>query len=345
VQILFWPIHGGYTDAFVRGEHEYLLPVRSVRPGEDDGVGGWGWERARPVALDALRGEDVDIVVLQRPEEIDLVESLTGRVPGRDLPAVYLEHNTPGPAAFTTRHPLADRRDIPIVHVTHFNRLFWDNGIAPTTVVEHGVPDPGPLYTGELARIGVVVNEPVRRWRAVGTDLLPAFTREAPLDVFGIDAGLLREAFDDDAAITGIESLAPRRLHAELARRRVYLHPFRWTSLGLSLIEAMHLGMPVVALATTEAVRAVAAGTGVVSTDVDDLRRAARAFLEEPEWAAEVGARAREHALALYGLPAFLERWDEVLLEAIAARPGPGVVYANANSGGNATTTIAAHAR
>jgi hypothetical protein len=58
-----------------------------------------------------------------------------------------------------------------------------------------------------------------------------------------------------------------------------------------------------------------------------------------------VGARAREHALTHYGLPAFLTRWDEVLREAIAARPGPGVVYANANSGGNATTTIDAHAR
>ncbi len=242
------------------------------------------------------RAEAIDAVVLQRPEEIALVETLTGRVPGRDLPAVYLEHNTPGPAAFASRHPLADQADIPIVHVTHFNQLFWDNGVAPTTVVEHGVPDPGPLYSGELARIGVVVNEPVRRWRATGTDLLPAFTREAPLDVFGIDAGRLAEAFDDDPAIVGVESLAPRRLHAELARRRVYLHPFRWTSLGLSLIEAMHLGMPVVALATTEAVRAVAAGTGVVSTDVDDLRRAARAFLEEPDWAAgggRPGARAR----------------------------------------------------
>jgi glycosyltransferase involved in cell wall biosynthesis len=163
--------------------------------------------------------------------------------------------------------------------------------------------------------------------------------------VFGIDAGRLAEAFDDDPAIVGVESLAPERLHAELARRRVYLHPFRWTSLGPSLIEAMHLGMPGVALATTEAVRTVTAGTGVVSTDVDDLRRAARALLEEPECAREVGARARGHALTHYGLPAFLARWDEVLLEAIAARPGRGVVYANANSGGNATTTIAAHAR
>lgn len=34
-----------------------------------------------------------------------------------------------------------------------------------------------------------------------------------------------------------------------MARRRVYLHTARWTSLGLSLLEAMHLGMPVVAVA------------------------------------------------------------------------------------------------
>src|SRR3712207_7592364 len=45
-------------------------------------------------------------------------------------------------------------------------------------------------------------------------------------------------------------------MHAELARRRVYVHPVRWTSPGLSLLEAMHLGLPVVALATTEAVEA-----------------------------------------------------------------------------------------
>lgn len=317
MRVLLWPIHGGYADAFVRGSHEYLLAVAGDRPGEDDGVSGWGWTRARAVPADALRVEDVDIVVLQRPEEIALVERLTGRVPGPDLPALYLEHNTPGGAVATTRHPLAEQRDIPIVHVTHFNRLFWDNGIAPTSVIEHGVPDPGPLYSGELARIGVVVNEPVRRWRAVGTDLLPAFSRDGPLDVFGIDAGRVRDAFDDGSPIVPIESLPPDRLHAELARRRLYLHPFRWTSLGLSLLEAMHLGMPVVALATTEVPRAVPADAGIVSADIEELRRAVRRLLHEPEWARQLGARAREHVLAHYGLPAFLTHWDELLAETV----------------------------
>jgi glycosyltransferase involved in cell wall biosynthesis len=317
MRILLWPIHGGYTDAFVRGAHEYLLAVTGDAPGEDDGVSGWGWEHAHAVPLRDLHAEDIDIVVLQRPEEITLVEELTGRVPGRDLPALYLEHNTPGPSAFASRHPLADQRDMTIVHVTHFNHLFWDNGLARTTVVEHGVPDPGPLYTGEIPRMGVTINEPVRRWRATGTDLLPQFAREGPVDVFGIDAGRLRQAFPDDPSMCPVESLPPQRLHAELAQRRLYVHPFRWTSLGLSLLEAMHLGMPVVGLATTEAVRAVPARAGVISTDVDELLRAARTFLHEPEWAKKVGAHARAHALEHYGLQPFLARWDEVLGETV----------------------------
>lgn len=350
MRVLLWPIHGGYTDAFVRGAHEYLLAVPGDGPGEDDGVGCWGWEHARAVPLHALGEEDIDIVVLQRPEELALVEQLSGRVPGRDVPAVYLEHNTPGPSAFATRHPLADQRRIPIAHVTHFNRLFWDSGNARTTVVEHGVPDPGPLYTGELPRIGVVVNEPVRRWRATGTDLLPQFTREAPVDVFGIDAGRLADAFPGHTDIHPAESLPPRLLHAELARRRVYVHPFRWTSLGLSLLEAMHLGMPVAALATTEAGRAVPPDAGVASTDVDELRRAVRTFLHEPEWARDVGARARTHALTHYGLPAFLARWDDVLTETVDAtrraaaqrRHRAAAAHPHALTGGNAAITIGA---
>lgn len=319
MRILLWPVHGGYTNALVRGDHEYLLPVAADAAERDAGLDGWGWTRTRQVPLDRLRDEQIDVVVLQSADDIDRVEELTGRAPGRDVPAVYLEHNTPRPEAVATQHPLAGRSDIPIVHVTYFNELFWDNGRAPTVVVEHGVPDPGPLYTGELARVGVVINEPVRRWRVTGTDLLPAFSREAPVDVFGMAGEQLAGAFDPGHDVHAAGDLPFIRMHPELARRRVYLHPFRWTSLGLSLLEAMHLGMPVVGLATTEMVRAVPAGAGVISTDVDGLRLALRAFLADADLAREVGRRAREHALAHYGLAAFLARWDEVFADAVAS--------------------------
>ena len=72
-------------------------------------------------------------------------------------------------------------------------------------------------------------------------------------------------------------------MHDEMARRRVYVHPLRWTSLGLSLLEAMHLGMPVVALATTEAHEAVPPEAGVCSTGRRPAVRELRALVAEPD--------------------------------------------------------------
>jgi len=267
------------------------------------------------VPCDRLRDTDVDLVVLQRPHELELVERWTGRRPGRDLPAVYVEHNTPGREVPFTRHPLADQLEIPIVHVTHFNRLFWDCGSARTSVVEHGIVDPGHLYTGEQERAAVVVNDPVRRGRAVGTDLLPVLAAAAPLDVFGMRTDGLGRALDLPEDRLRTFDLPQGRLHHELAGRRVYVHTCRWTSLGLSLLEAMHLGMPVVALAVTEAVAAVPAGAGVLTNRPEELAAAVSRFVHDPAEARVVGAAAREAALARYGLGRFLADWDATLVE------------------------------
>ncbi|HXV91732.1 MAG TPA: glycosyltransferase family 1 protein, partial [Pseudonocardia sp.] len=245
MNVLVWHVHGSWTTAFVQGSHRYLLPTLPERgPWGGGRPAAWDWPAAAvEVSPRELAGADVDVVVLQRPEEFELTERWLGRRPGRDVPAVYLEHNTPRGHAVTTRHPMADRDDLVVVHVTHFNDLAWDTGSTRTTVVEHGVVDPGPRYTGELAAAAVVVNEPVRRDRITGTDLLAGFAEAVPLDVFGMGTDGLGEHLGS-AAIRGRGDLPQHRMHAEMARRRVYLHPLRWTSLGLSLIEAMHLAMP-----------------------------------------------------------------------------------------------------
>jgi glycosyltransferase involved in cell wall biosynthesis len=192
-----------------------------------------------------------------------------------------------------------------LVHVTHFNDLFWDAGETPTRVIEHGIVDPGYRYTGELGRAAVVINEARRRGRVTGTDLLPRFGAAAPLDLFGIDA----------AALGGVGDVPYEELPGEIGQRRVYLHPIRWTSLGLSLLEAMHVGMPVVALATTETTEAVGPDAGVVSTDVARLVDALQRLLADPDEARERGIAARRAALGRYGLARFLTDWDAVLEE------------------------------
>ena len=319
MNVLLWHVHGSWTTAFVAGSHRCLLPVSTDRGPDGRGrAETWTWpESAVEVTPRQAAEADVDVVILQRPHELNgLAEHwLGGRRPGRDVPAIYLEHNAPQGRIAELRHPAADRPDLTLVHVTHFNALFWDGGSTLTRVIEHGIADPGHRYTGELPRAAVVVNEARRRGRVTGTDLLPRFAAAVPLDLFGLDA----------AALGGIEDVPQDRLHDELARRRVYLHPIRWTSLGLSLIEAMQLGMPVVALATTEAPEAVPQGAGVVSNRLDVLADALRRFVAEPELARAAGAAAREAALARHGLARFLSDWDALLEEVVAEwRPARG---------------------
>jgi glycosyltransferase involved in cell wall biosynthesis len=217
-------------------------------------------------------------------------------------------------------HPVVQQPEltgIPVIHVTRFNAMAWDCGEARTEVVDHGIADPGHLYTGADPSVAVVVNEPVRRWRVAGTDLVMDFARDLPVHVYGMRTELLRDAAAEQGVdgFAGLHDLPQGELHRQLARHRVYFHPYRWTSLGLSLLESMTIGMPVLALSTTEAPAAVPPEAGLVSNDVAALRRTAQRWLADPDEARERGQAAREHAMAHYGLERFLTEWDLILKE------------------------------
>jgi hypothetical protein len=309
MRILIWHVHGSWTTAFVQGSHEYLVPVVPDRGPDGRGrARTWEWPAsATEVTPQRLADEKVDVVIMQRPAELEgLAQAwLGGRRPGRDVAAIYLEHNAPQGRINELRHCAADRPDVTVVHVTHFNDLFWDTGATPTRVIEHGIVDPGYRYTGELPRAAVVINDAARRARVTGTDLLDTLGAAVPVDLFGMDA----------ARLGGVDNPPQDVLHDLMAERRVYLHPVRWTSLGLSLLEAMHLGMPVVALGTTEVPEAVPPEAGVVSTRLDVLKDALRRLVDDPEQARAMGKAARAAARARYGLGRFLADWDRVLAE------------------------------
>lgn len=309
MRILVWHVHGAWTTAFVQGGHEYLVPVDSERGPDGRGrAQTYEWpdnviELTREDGIDA----EVDLVILQRPHELEhlAAEWLGGREPGRDLPAIYVEHNTPQGRINEMRHPAADRDDLTLIHVTWFNRLFWDAGGTRTEVIEHGVIDPGPLYTGEMPRAAAVINEARRRGRVTGTDLLEPLSAAAPIDVFGIDAG----------SVGGIADLPQAELHREMGRRRLYLHPLRWTSLGLALIESMQMGMPVVALATTEAAEVIPREAGVISNRPETLIAGMQSYIKDPALAREAGNAGRRFAIQRFGIERFVDDWNQVLTE------------------------------
>jgi glycosyltransferase involved in cell wall biosynthesis len=133
-----------------------------------------------------------------------------------------------------------------------------------------------------------------------------------PVDVYGMQVdGLPQEL---PAFASGQHADLPQHeLHARMADHRAYLHTYRWTSLGLSLLEAMTLGSPVLVLAATAAPAAVPTSAGVVSSDIDELSAAAARLVDDHEQAAAMGAEARAHALKHFSLNRFLSDWDQLL--------------------------------
>jgi glycosyltransferase involved in cell wall biosynthesis len=204
-----------------------------------------------------------------------------------------------------TRHPVDDPRSL-VVHVTHFNRLMWDCGDVLTTVVEHGVPGPPPgvRWTGQEERALVVVNNLGTRGRRVGADIVERLRHEVPLDIVGMGS----------TEVGGLGEVPPRELAAFAARYRVFLHPIRYTSLGLALCEALMLGMPVVGLATTELPTVLEHGrSGLLTADVDALAGLVRRLLDDPDLAARIGGAGRDVARRRFSLARFRADWDRVL--------------------------------
>jgi hypothetical protein len=317
--VLLWHEHGSWTTAFVQGSHDYLVPVVPDRGPDGRGrAQTWDWPAAvREVTPQQLGrpGHRPDVAVLQRPRDLELLQAWTGLRAGVDVPAVYVEHNTPRGDVDGWRHPMAGQDRVPVVHVTAFNAAMWDNGRARVHVVEHGVLDPGPLWHGHLPRLAMSVNEPVRRARVAGVDLAERVAATVPVDVYGMAVDELSAPGSSYPCLAGgrNEELRQDELHERIAARRAYLHPYRWTSLGLSLVEAMTLGAPVLVLAATAAAESVPADAGVVSCDVDELAGAAGHLLHDPGAAAAMGAAARHHALTRFGLDRFLADWDRLL--------------------------------
>ncbi|HEU4792563.1 MAG TPA: glycosyltransferase [Nitrolancea sp.] len=319
LKILIWHVHGSYLNTLARIDHDWYLPVK---PGRPEGYGGRGPTFDLPASVQEVpAGQvlelDLDLIIYQTPKNYfeDQFEILSPEQ--RRLPRIYLEHNTPKPDAVRTRHPIDDPSML-LVHVTHFNRLMWDSGQTPTMVIEHSVAiDRSVRHRGDLARGITIVNGMQRRPRIAGYDLFLQARRAVPLDA----AGMETEAFG------GLGDIPYRDLHQRIADYRFLFSPIRYTSLPLAVIEAMTIGMPVVALATTELPTVIEDSvTGYVSCDVSRLIERMRSLLADPDEASRIGANARAVAQERFGLDRFIRDWNMAFSLALGSPSGPAEV-------------------
>ncbi|CAA9892271.1 Glycosyl transferases group 1 [Candidatus Methylobacter favarea] len=306
LRVLTWHIHGNYLYYLTQAPFEFYLPK-----GEGEGYGGrtpgfdWGGN-VHDVPVDQVKVLDFDVILFQHRKnyELDQYEILSEAQ--RRLPKLYLEHDPPQEHPTNTRHWVEDPL-MRVVHVTHFNRLMWDNGPTPTVVIDHGVIVPDHVtYSGELPKGIVVVNNMHKRGRRLGLDIFEQIREQIPLDLVGMGS----------TELGGLGEIAHDGLPAFVAKYRFFFNPIRYTSLGLSVCEAMMTGLPVVGLAAAELVTVVENGkTGYVETDIDKLIEHMRYLIDYPEHARELGENARRYASQRFNIGRFANDWQRIVCD------------------------------
>jgi len=311
LRVLTWHVHGNYLYYLTQATHDFYIGTKSGHPPGYAGKVGvlpWG-DNVHEVPIERVRHESFDCILYQHKSHYfdDRLNVLSESQ--RNLPRIYLEHDPPQENPFRQLHWAQDS-GLKLVHVTHFNRLMWDSGITPTSVIEHGVVVPaGVSYSGELAKGIVVVNHLKLRGRRLGADVYETLRGHVPLDLVGMDA----------ESAGGIGEISNLDLAAFTARYRFFFNPIRWTSLGLAIVEAMTIGMPVIGLATTERVTVIRNGySGYVHNDLGALVSAMKSLIADPGLAREWGEGARRTARERYGIERFVADWTGLFAEVAA---------------------------
>lgn len=318
MNIFTWHVHASYLFYLSQLPHRIYVPAREGRP---EGYGGrtpgfpWPDNLIEVPAREAGR-LPIDVVIFQSRKNYleDQYEILSDWQ--RRLPQIYLEHEPPCEHPVDTKH-VVDDPNILLIHVTHFNDLMWDSGRTPHAVVEHGVIVPQDVtYTGELQRGIVVVNGLSTHGRSLGFDVYKRAEAVLPLDLVGMGS----------YSIGGLGEVPHDVLPQFLSRYRFFFNPVRYTRLGLSVCEAMMLGLPVVGLGTTEMADVIQNGiNGFAGTNVDSLMNVMKELITDRNLAREWSEGAKKTAMERFNINRFIDDWGETLSLITGIAPARGI--------------------
>lgn len=308
LKVFTWHIHGSYLYYLTQANCDFYIPYR---PDGKEGYGGragsfpWG-ENVHQIDEEEVKSMDFDVIVYQSKNNFfkDQYEILSEKQ--RQLPKIYIEHDPPREHPTDTKH-IVDDPDVLLVHVTHFNKLMWDNNRTPSIVIDHGVTVPENVsYKGTKEKGIVVINNIKTRGRRLGYDVFEEVKRKVPLDYIGMGS----------QEVGGIGEIPHQELPEFISHYRFFFNPIRYTSLGLSVCEAMMIGMPIVGLATTEMVTAVKNDyNGYIATDIDRLIEKMRFLLDNPKKAKNLSKGAHEYATKRFSIKRFAHDWEYILHE------------------------------
>jgi glycosyltransferase involved in cell wall biosynthesis len=184
----------------------------------------------------------------------------------------------------------------------------WNNNGVPSEVIDHGIVAPPIQYQGDLKKGIVVINNLSDRGRRLGVDIFLEARKHVPLDLIGMNT----------KEIGGLGEILHPQLPEFISRYRFFFNPIRYTSLGLAVLEAMMVGVPVVGMATTELVTVIKNNvSGFIHTDLSYLIARMQMLIANKEVAARIGQEGRKTAIERFNIKRFINDWENLFRRVI----------------------------
>ena len=302
IKVFTWHIHGSYLYYLSQGNFDLYIPVDKKKSA---GYIGYGTTfpfgpNVHEIPVERVRELSIDCILFQSPKNYlkDQFEIFTDEQ--RALPKIYLEHDPPQGHPTDTQHVLKDP-SATIVHVTHFNNLMWNNNDVPSHVIDHGIVPSSIGYQGDLEQGIVIINNLSDRGRRLGMDIFLEARKHIPLDLIGMNT----------KEIGGLGEILHPQLPEFISHYRFFFNPIRYTSLGLAVLEAMMVGVPVVGMATTELVTVIKNNvSGFIHTDLSYLIDRMKMLLANKEIAGRIGEEGRKTATERFNINRFVNDWE-----------------------------------
>lgn len=318
LKIFTWHIHGSYLYYLSQGGYDIFVPINELRT---EGYYGLGktfpfGSNVYEIPSEQVKNLEFDCILYQNNKNYFTDQYETLSIEQRQLPKIYLEHNPPIKHPTESKHIIEDP-SITIVHVTHFNKLMWNhNSNVATLVIEHGVMPSETTFKGEIERGIVVINNLPECGRLLGLDLFLEVKKHIAIDLIGL----------------GTEELGGREIpHPQLpefiSHYRFLFNPIRYASLSLAVLEAMMIGIPVVAMATNELSTVIRNGTnGYLHTDLKYLIQKMSKLLKDKNLASWMGIEGKLTVEERFDIKRFTGQWNDLFVSVIREntfRPKP----------------------
>jgi glycosyltransferase involved in cell wall biosynthesis len=317
MKIFTWNVHGGYLSMFSKLNYELYIPYTEGRPYNYDGkTPGYEWsDNVYEISYNQINNINYDIILYQTAQHVmEEQYRCLSQSQINDAYKIYIVHSPINDFDLVNKNlgvvesHINEQMNL-IVHIAEYTKKQWAKYMPSLSnksiVIYHSIPLSNIVATYSINRAVCAINDIGIRADS-GRDEIKYLLKKIGIDLYGKNTEM----------IGGYGSIPRENLMSILSQYSIYINPTVHNSLPMTVLEAMSIGLPVIALNTTDLHIAITDGIeGYLCNTVDDIIDKYNYLLNNKSKIQGMGINAREKIKNYFSFDRFEKSWNSIILE------------------------------